>query len=556
MEEKELLDILHPHQLYIINEIKERIKIQDFSGLCMSLPMGYGKTIISVVLGLLLYKRFLIICSKTLISSWISEINKFFGDKLNYEILHKDYLKNKMDTWKPLKETRVIITTPEVVSMSCVPHILEQFVYLQPNVFQPEKIYAYPTNPFNTKKKGYKYLHCKKWEGIFIDECQNYLNIGSKRTLSIGSLCCNHRWLLSGTVFQEIDLKRILGFFILLNLKVPRSISVCKEMVFSYRFKGINQYCIERKVNPNFKDIKLDSQIISFKLNEKESICYALLKQMVSDIFKEYKRELNKVIIERDKEKVKQLSGCLLAMITYLRQSLIIPQIAISRSLIRMINSTDNLQIICKSLQSQLTKYGLNDWINSSESEISTRIQNCIDILLNHKNDVVVIFGSYVNCMELVKKKYEEVSDTPTLLLESSMKIDKRAETFNEFQNSKKCVLFLTYMLGAEGLNLQHANIVVHLDLYWNKGKENQALARVFRSGQIHPVVTQYILISNTGIEKAMLEKQRDKLVILSKLKTGNIANVTITGIKMQEVVQILERDRLHDLANVVNTIN
>lgn len=46
-------------------------------------------------------------------------------------------------------------------------------------------------------------------------------------------------------------------------------------------------------------------------------------------------------------------------------------------------------------------------------------------------------------------------------------------------------------LVGGEGLNLQHAKIVVNLTPAWNPSVESQAVARVYRRGQKHDV--QYI---------------------------------------------------------------
>ena len=63
----------------------------------LSLTMGSGKTFVSLVLALEQTKEskkpILVVASKTLIESWIFEIKKFFGDKLNYIVLHSSYIK-------------------------------------------------------------------------------------------------------------------------------------------------------------------------------------------------------------------------------------------------------------------------------------------------------------------------------------------------------------------------------------------------------------------------------------------------------------------------------
>ena len=85
------MDYLSEFQKKVLDECLEK----KSGGL--SLTMGSGKTLLSLVLGLEQTKinknPILIIVSKTLIESWVFEIKKFFKDELKYVILHPNYIK-------------------------------------------------------------------------------------------------------------------------------------------------------------------------------------------------------------------------------------------------------------------------------------------------------------------------------------------------------------------------------------------------------------------------------------------------------------------------------
>lgn len=544
------MEKLYPHQRTIIDEAIEKTKKNNFRGACLSLPMGYGKTLISLNLGCELYSFFLIICSKTLISNWVNEIEKFYDSKLKYEVLHSDYIRKNMNEWVPKSTTKVIITTPETIAKSYTNSVRDKFITINRRTFDYFNVYNYPTSPFGNTKKGCKFLHSIKWKGIFIDECQNYTNIECKKSQAIASLCGNHRWLLSGTVFQEPKLHRILGFFLLLGLKEPRNINDCKDMIKSYNFKGINQYCIIRKDNPKFKNIKLNTHIIKYEMPKQEAICFSMLKDIITKIYEKYKEEMARN--HHDEELIKSLKGTLLAMLTYLRQALIIPQIPISKLVMNMTLNHDDDDLIANTLLPVCNNFGISKWLDSEESKISTRIMKCIEILYQHENDKTVVFCSFSSCLKYLKYIYDEFGAKNTFILSSDTNIMERSKTLKAFEECKSGVLFMTYMLGSEGLNLQCANTIIHLDLYWNKGKENQALARIYRAGQISPNVNQYIIVSNTQLEKIILERQKEKLTILNELQTGRVTSLKISNIKMCEIVKILNNDKVYDLANVL----
>jgi SNF2 family DNA or RNA helicase len=542
--------MLHEYQKSVVEEYKEKIKNENFRGLCLSLPMGFGKTLITLNICLNLYKNFLIICSKTLIISWIKEIEKFFGDTLKdkYKIIHDEY-ELDIKNFKLKNNIQFIITTPDVLKKSYTEKVKEKFIKNE-NKNKNCIHYNIPEIPFNDMNIGIELFHSFAWDCVIIDECQNYTNIETSNCQSIASLCSKHRLLLSGTLLQEITIQRILGLFLLLNLKYPRNIVSCKLYVSCPMFEGIDHFCIIRKENPNFKNINLDYKIINHNLNKKESICYSLLREVIIKIYDLYICELRKDDDEKDKYTIKKLNGVLLATITFIRQALITPTIAIKNLRDKIKDKT--VELI---LEKGIEEYNLEEWLND-ESYISTRIMEIIDILSIHNNEINVVFGNYLNSLEYLKNMYVSLSgEDNTFLLSGDMNIKKRKEIIDNFNNCKKGILFLTYSLGAEGLNLQHAKNVIHLDLYWNRGKEDQAVARVYRMGQLNESVNQYFIVSNTKLEQEILYKQKDKLKAIKELKNGCIKNLEITKMSIQEIVDIIDNDTNFILANYIKEI-
>ena len=106
------MDILKSNQKEIIKEVADR-NLQSGG---LSLPLGFGKTRLGIYLGLS-YKcgLVLVVVSKTVLTTWISEIPKAFGESLQIEILHSNYIKD-IGLWKPKPETKLVLTTPEVLA--------------------------------------------------------------------------------------------------------------------------------------------------------------------------------------------------------------------------------------------------------------------------------------------------------------------------------------------------------------------------------------------------------------------------------------------------------
>lgn len=69
--------------------------------------------------------------------------------------------------------------------------------------------------------------------------------------------------------------------------------------------------------------------------------------------------------------------------------------------------------------------------------------------------------------------------------------------------------LLITTDLLSEGLNLQEASVVVHLDLPWNPARLEQRVGRACRLGSRHPVVSVYSICPPTAAERLLQIEHR-----------------------------------------------
>mgnify|MGYP001075812419 CR=1 FL=1 len=97
-------------------------------------------------------------------------------------------------------------------------------------------------------------------------------------------------------------------------------------------------------------------------------------------------------------------------------------------------------------------------------------------------------------------------------------------DKFNSYDTS--CFL-ITLKSGGTGLNLTSADVVIHLDLWWNPQAENQATDRAHRIGQKNTVEVVHLITKGT-IEEKILELQNKKRVLSDKLIDGDIRDKNI----------------------------
>lgn len=91
----------------------------------------------------------------------------------------------------------------------------------------------------------------------------------------------------------------------------------------------------------------------------------------------------------------------------------------------------------------------------------------------------------------------------------SSGDADSRKRLVDEFKTSKK--IFLATEAGAEGLNLQFANLIVNYDLPWNPQRIEQRIGRCHRYGQKLDVVVVNFVNENNIADKRVLELLQEK---------------------------------------------
>ena len=515
----------------------------------LSLVMGYGKTLISIVISLRQQEKIcssepiLVVCSKTLIESWIFEIKKFFGSELQFEVLHKNYNKD-IEKFYIKSGTKLIITTPEVLTKAYKEFNIEnkftKKVVQNEGHFNQYYIKHYLKEkvdiPYLTNKNGIANIFSTKWSGLIVDEVQKYTNINNIRCQAIGAICSHHRWVLSGTMFSEPIIERILGYYVIIqDSEFPNNIPGAKKFVEGSLFKGFDETIVQRKENPNFIKPIVNQQIISHNLSNEEEIIYKSMKIIFNIL--QSKKQIAKAM--KNTEKTKEISSHLLTLLCYLRQSIVCPVLPLQNT-----KSELSKKLIC-----EVEKHGLSDWLRNDNCIKSTRFKEALKVVNKHLTQNIVIFSCFRKCLTIFKDFLP--NDRKIFTISSNMSSEERFQILQEFSKGNGNILLLTYDIGAEGLNLQSSNTVILLDFFWNDGKTQQAIARVLRYGQVAPIVNIYMFTGNTAIEKAIFEKHDSKLNVIDELAHGKPIT-KVTKMKIEDIILIINKeDNIHAIKKV-----
>ena len=173
-------------------------------------------------------------------------------------------------------------------------------------------------------------------------------------------------------------------------------------------------------------------------------------------------------------------------------------------------------------------------------SKIEELIPMIKDIIANgHK---ILLFSTYKTAIDIVNRELTN-NDISCYVIDGSVSSRKRIELVDKFNNDGTNVFLITLKAGGTGLNLTSADVVIHLDLWWNPQAENQATDRAHRIGQKNTVEVIKLICKGT-IEERILELQNKKRFLSDNLIEGEDVDQNIMSkLTSKDIKRLLSMD-------------
>lgn len=527
---------LSNYQLEIVEECLEK----KSAGL--SVPMGGGKTRISIYLCDIITEEeepiLIIVESKNLIQQWINEIRELYGDYYKYYVYHGDYDKNRKE--KVLSDEKFIITTPQMISALYNENPqLERWLITKEirneGQFGQHEVNNYSKGPMPINSNDI--IYSRMWKALIVDEFHLISNIDSTKCKALLCIPAERKWLLSGTLIANPVPSKIISYFTMLELEnVPTNLPDLKlylkgEQIINEvrypKFLGMNGTMVHRSEIPIQVEKEVHKVVVELTREERE--IYLIMRTIAIQLSNELKEATaNK----------SSLSAALLAMLTYLRECVVCPMIPIASMALNVCTYSYKDELANRFFEI-FNRTNLMGYLNNTQNVLSSKILKAYELIRAHNK--VIVFCSYRTIIDIMINNLDE--DIPAYTIDGSMSGKKRAEMLEEVKNLDRFCIFLTYKIGSSGLNLQFANTVIAMDIEWMESNMSQAIARVVRQGQ-QEKVNVYFILSNTGVENAIYNKQINKRNIIAELKTGP-AKTAIDRIKVVDIVKLLEQETI-----------
>ena len=147
----------------------------------------------------------------------------------------------------------------------------------------------------------------------------------------------------------------------------------------------------------------------------------------------------------------------------------------------------------------------------------------------------IIVFSQFVKMLKLIRNDLDQ-DGINYLYLDGSTR--KRMEKVREFNSNEEVKVFLISLkAGGVGLNLTAADMVVHVDPWWNPMVERQATDRAHRLGQENRVMV-YKLITRGTVEEKMLKLQQKKQDLFDNIIENNVN--PISAITWEDIQDLL----------------
>ena len=156
----------------------------------------------------------------------------------------------------------------------------------------------------------------------------------------------------------------------------------------------------------------------------------------------------------------------------------------------------------------------------------NVKMDYLLDIVNSYVRDghKILIFSTFKKAIEHVKRIFDDNSIS-NYVIDGSVKGKTRVQLVDAFNKDDTNCFLITLKAGGTGLNLTAADIVIHLDIWWNPQVENQATDRAHRIGQTKNVTVVKMVTKGT-IEEKILDLQQKKKIVADNVMEGHSEQV------------------------------
>ena len=490
---------LMPHQVEALAWMVEREKDPYFKAGLLGMLMGLGKTFTS--LKLIEQNKAngptLVVCPKTALYTWEEQIQKFYGNKLKVLVFRKDRCRMDNVTKGMLSGYDIVLTNYDFVRSLNTKYQLQKKIQITVSKGESEVVVGMnvPIQPLMDSEFGEGLLFSMKWCRIISDESHNFSNRKTALWTTMMCLCGGFRWCLTGTPIRNYD-DDVYNQFKWLGFKDKAFNPSAFRKLNLAKFIHFVDY---NKANVVLPDVSHNKLFV--KLDQQQQNIYDYYFKKAREAFEDW------------------TLGCknfasVLVQFLRLRQVCVAPYIItpIAKRDCRMTEEERREYLQAQEdLAADMEDSSMVEYMHTKETSSgiqAAKILKTVEIIRAvPSGEKVVVFTMFPRAIDLLT---EALGDTKThVYIDGTVVGKERDATLTKFKQTNIDVLFISYKVGSESLNLTEANHVILLEPWWSHAVLEQAKSRVNRMGQTKNI-SIYEMFIRTDFREGIAEKDRE----------------------------------------------
>jgi len=330
---------------------------------------------------------------------------------------------------------------------------------------------------YGVASRDYQLLGQQHWHRVTLDEAQHIKNSSTKISKAVRSLPADHRMALTGTPVENrlLELRAILDFC---NPGILGSVSF-----FKHHFSKPIEVTGDEKKQEQLRNLtapfilrrlKSDPAIIGDFPEKTETVITVDLTKEQAALYTAY---VNDLTTQLEQAEGIGRRGLVLASLTKIKQ-------------------------ICNHPAHFL---GDGSPMLRGNHHRSGKVEELMQIVENARDhgEKVLIFTQYKAFGDMLTPYLSDYYGQKIPFLHGGVSKSGRDIMVQQFQAPDGApAMVLSLKAGGTGLNLTAANIVVHMDRWWNPAVENQATDRAYRIGQDKNVFVYKLITAGTVEER------------------------------------------------------
>ena len=187
----------------------------------------------------------------------------------------------------------------------------------------------------------------------------------------------------------------------------------------------------------------------------------------------------------------------------------------------------------------------LDDLAHSPDPDVE-RATHLIELRARHRGEKLVVFSQYADSVSAMFRLLRSQPGVAALTADSGRvaggaltrrevlrRFAPRAHNVAAAPRAERIDLLLTTDLLSEGVNLQDASVLVHLDLPWTPARLDQRVGRVARLGSAHERVAVYAMLPPAGAERIVRVEQRLREKLGAATRAVGVAGTIIPSLTL-----------------------